>query len=97
MQESCFFVRIPLESLSGFFWNPCPLSIGIRVRIPLECARRNARAMAYDKRIRLAVHQDGSSVATYTYDGDGLKRMELVDGVATTLIWDGDDYLGTKS
>ncbi len=42
MQESCFFVRIPLESLSGFFWNPCPLSIGIRVRIPLECAEDKA-------------------------------------------------------
>jgi hypothetical protein len=29
-------------------------------------------------------------VATYTYGGDGLKRFELVDGTATTLIWDRD-------
>lgn len=29
--------------------------------------------------------------------GDGLKRRELVDGTATTLIWDGSDYLGEKS
>lgn len=43
---------------------------------------------------RLAVHKqmDQSedppelSVASYTYDGDGLKRRELVDGAATTLI-----------
>ncbi len=29
--------------------------------------------------------------------GDGLKPREHVDGAATTLIWDGSDYLGEKS
>lgn len=37
------------------------------------------------------------SVASYTYDGDGLKRRELVDGTPTTLIWDGSDYLHGRS
>jgi hypothetical protein len=45
--------------------------------------------MSYDKENRLSVHQSGASVATYAYSGDGLKRLELVDGVATTLVWDG--------
>ena len=60
--------------------------------------------MGYDMENRLAMHKQmvGSddpvlSVASYTYDGDGLKRRELVDGAATTLIWDGSDYLGEKS
>ena len=52
--------------------------------------------MIYDKENRLKVHESGSSVATYTYSGDGLKRLELVDGTATTLIWDGADYLGEE-
>ncbi len=54
---------------------------------------------------RLAVHKqmDQSedppelSVASYSYDGDGLKRRELVNGAATTLIWDGSDYLQGRS
>ena len=50
--------------------------------------------MSYDKENRLKVHQSGASVATYGYDGGGLKRLELVDGVATTLLWDSIDYLG---
>jgi hypothetical protein len=49
--------------------------------------------MSYDKENRLAVHQSGASTATSTYSGDGLKRLELVNGVATTLVWDGSDYL----
>ncbi len=59
--------------------------------------------MAYDMENRLAVHKQpsseflGTTVASYTYDGDGLKRRELVNGAATTLIWDGSDYLGEKS
>jgi len=52
--------------------------------------------MIYDKENRLKVHESGSSVATYTYSGDGLKRLELVDGVAATLIWDGTDYLAEE-
>ncbi len=57
-------------------------------------ARKDPVTMAYDMENRLAVHKqmDPSqdppelSVASYTYDGDGLKRRELVDGAATTLI-----------
>jgi hypothetical protein len=52
--------------------------------------------MSYDKENRESVRQQGSSIATYTYAGDGLKRTELVDGAATTLIWDGGDYLGEE-
>lgn len=36
------------------------------------------------------------SVVSYTLDGVGLKRRELVDGVATTLIWDGADTIMEK-
>ena len=60
--------------------------------------------MSYDMENRLAVHKqmvDSDDpvlrVASYTYDGDGLKRRELVNGAATTLIWDGTDYLGQKN
>ena len=53
--------------------------------------------MSYDKENRLSVHKDGASVATYAYDGAGPKRLELVDGAATTLIWDGSDYLQGRS
>jgi YD repeat-containing protein len=53
--------------------------------------------MSYDKENRLTVHQSGSSVATYAYDGFGLKRVEYVDGALTTLIWDGTDYLQGRS
>ncbi|MBS1719860.1 MAG: hypothetical protein JST35_05380 [Armatimonadetes bacterium] len=35
-----------------------------------------------------------SLATTYTYSGDGLKRSEVADGVTTTLVWDGTDYLG---
>lgn len=52
--------------------------------------------MSYDKENRLAVHQSGASVATYAYSADGLKRMELVDGAATTILWDGTEYLGEE-
>jgi hypothetical protein len=38
-------------------------------------------------------------VWTYTYDGDGYKRRELVIGsqnTAFTIVWDGDDYFGEE-
>jgi len=41
--------------------------------------------MSCDKENRWAVHQFGASVATRTNDGDGLERLELVDGAATTM------------
>lgn len=55
--------------------------------------------MSYDMENRLAVHvqpaDDGAppSVASYTYDGDGLKGRLLINGAATTLVWDRGDYL----
>ncbi len=35
-------------------------------------------------------------VATYVYDGTGLKRLEKLYGGLVTLIWDGMDYLGQQ-
>ena len=50
--------------------------------------------MQYDKESRLIVHQSSAgSVASYAYGLDGLKGTEQVDGVMTTLVWDGKDYL----
>ena len=59
--------------------------------------------MTYDKENRLIQEQNGVKVGStwstssreYTYDGDGLKRSIASSGVSrTTLIWDGDEYLG---
>jgi YD repeat-containing protein len=50
--------------------------------------------MVYDKENRLTLHQSPTgSVATYAYGLDGLKTTENVDGVLTTIVWDGSDYL----
>ncbi len=49
--------------------------------------------MTYDFENRLTNRQNLASVATYAYSGDNLKRTELVEGVMTTLVWDGSDYL----
>ncbi|MBI5706362.1 MAG: hypothetical protein HZC36_05170 [Armatimonadetes bacterium] len=38
--------------------------------------------------------RDERARATFTCDGDGKKRLELVNGTYATLIWDGEDYLG---
>jgi hypothetical protein len=56
--------------------------------------------MIYDKENRLKRHEYWNSfalnpvLATYLYEGGGLKRVEIVQGAVTTLVWDGDDYLG---
>ncbi|MBI5706360.1 MAG: hypothetical protein HZC36_05160 [Armatimonadetes bacterium] len=52
--------------------------------------------MSYDKENREVKHEQSSdgTVATYAYDGDGKKRLELVNGTYATLIWDGEDYIG---
>ena len=49
--------------------------------------------MSYDKENRLSNHLQGGTSTTYTYSGDGLKRVENVAGSVTTLVWDGSDYL----
>lgn len=55
--------------------------------------------MTYDKENRLVRHETYAtgvliSTTTYTYDGDGLKRSEIVDGWNKTYLWGGADYLG---
>ena len=53
--------------------------------------------MLYDKENRLLRHEQGASIVAYLYDGDGLKRVELVHGNRTTLVWDGTDYLQERN
>jgi len=50
--------------------------------------------MAYDKNNRLPSHAQSTVRNTFTYDGDGLKRCEILGSSRTTLVWDGTDYLG---
>ena len=49
--------------------------------------------MQYDKENRLVLSQEAAQTSTYQYSGDGLKRVEIVSGAVTTLVWDGTDYL----
>ena len=56
-----------------------------------------ATTLTYDKENRLSRHENGGTVSTYSYDGDGLKRAEIVAGAVTTLVWDGSDYLQGRS
>jgi len=51
-------------------------------------------SMTYDVENRLALYEDSTNTATYMYSGDGLKRVELVNGALATLVWDGTDYYG---
>jgi len=50
--------------------------------------------MDFDWQAQLAEHNDGSTVATYTFSGDGLKRSEILATGRTTLIWDGTTLIG---
>ncbi len=52
--------------------------------------------MGYDKENRMSLHQNGSTITTSLYSADNMKRKN-VNGVVTTLIWDGSNYLGGKS
>jgi YD repeat-containing protein len=55
---------------------------------------------SYDHENRLVVAKEPpTTVSTYTYDGDGLRRTSKSntgeeESVLTTFIWDGADYLG---
>ena len=53
--------------------------------------------MKYNFENRLVGYQAGRLNVTYTYSGYGLKRLELVNSVATTLVWDGTSYLQGRS
>ena len=51
--------------------------------------------MSYDKGNRLTVHKDGSTVVSYTYGADGLRRTVYEPGgTVRTMVWDGSDYVG---
>ena len=52
---------------------------------------------SYDKENRMNAFFEDSVSHTFSYDGDGYKRTELKNGVLSTLIWDGTDYLGRQS
>ncbi|HLK16847.1 MAG TPA: hypothetical protein VKT78_18710, partial [Fimbriimonadaceae bacterium] len=50
--------------------------------------------MTYDFENRLKSHmRPDALLATYAYDGDGLKRLELEYNGVVTLMWDGDEYV----
>jgi YD repeat-containing protein len=53
--------------------------------------------MSYDMADRLVQYTQGSSVSTFTYDGNGLKRSENSGSGVTTLVWDGNNYLQGRS
>jgi hypothetical protein len=53
--------------------------------------------MTYDKENRMKAFFEDAVAHTFSYDGDGYKRTELKNGVLSTLIWDGTDYLGRQS
>ena len=51
----------------------------------------------YDRENRIFVRQEGVDRVTMTYDGSVLRRSRHMNGVRTTYIWDGSDYLGEMS
>lgn len=54
-----------------------------------------ALTMVYDEENRMTRLDSVAQVASYAYDGDNLKRLEIaLNGATTTIIWDGTDYLG---
>ena len=50
----------------------------------------------YDNAVRLVNVKTGpSTISTYTYNRDGLRRTAFEAGeVLKTMVWDGTDYLG---
>jgi YD repeat-containing protein len=62
--------------------------------LALQDAVNGYYTMTYDFENRLKTHKRPDAlVATYLYDGDGLKRVEFEYGGLTTIIWDGADYV----
>ena len=51
----------------------------------------------YDRENRIFVRQEGMDYVTMAYDESGLRRSRHMNGVLTTYIWDGSDYLGEMS
>jgi hypothetical protein len=52
---------------------------------------------AYGMENPLTVYDLGTTVATFTHRGNGLKRSGSEGAVTTTLVWGGDDYLQGRS
>jgi hypothetical protein len=51
--------------------------------------------VGYERAYRLIEQQASGGVATIQYAGDGLRRTAFeAGGTLTTMVWDGDDYLG---
>ena len=63
----------------------------------IEDSIAGTTTMAYDCENRLSALQTASSLATYLYDGDGRKRVEIGASGRTTLVWDGWDYFQSYS
>ncbi|MBV6459449.1 MAG: hypothetical protein HONBIEJF_02597 [Fimbriimonadaceae bacterium] len=55
--------------------------------------------MTYDKENRLATHERALApkLMTYTYDGDGKKRLQNENGTLTTFVWDGDRIMEDRT
>ena len=47
----------------------------------------------YDGLNQLIGFTDGETVASYTYDVDGLRLSKTVDGVTTEHVWDGNQQI----
>jgi YD repeat-containing protein len=50
--------------------------------------------MTYYWENRIKTFAEDMTIHTFTYDSDGQKRSENKNGVVTTIVWDGTDYLG---
>ena len=61
-----------------------------------ENAAGSLTAYQYDNENRLtSIRFPDGTRSTYTYAGDGLRRTAFeAGGTLTTMVWDGDDYLG---
>lgn len=49
--------------------------------------------VSYDKENRMQTHTLGEMVTSFTYHPDGLKFTEKAGASATTIVWDGSEYL----
>ncbi len=49
--------------------------------------RATKQNLSYDKENRMATFAEDATLNTYTYDSDGLKKVENVGGSLSTIIW----------
>ena len=62
----------------------------LAVGILEESDRQDATISGYNGLNQLTKTITGGTVATYAYNGDGLRSAKTVNGVTTTHVWDGD-------